>query len=88
MFIFKDTGVLPRLSVGLISVRQKGGLPGTPPRNPPPRGPNAWKHFGPELDPGRLPGAFHKAPGQRGNSWLRGAHNPHDLMFWRIRKIK
>jgi hypothetical protein len=25
---FKDTGVQPHLSVGLISVRQKGGLPG------------------------------------------------------------
>ena len=48
MFIFKDTGVLPRLSVGLISVRQKGGLPGTPPRNPPPRTP-------------RCPGALWKA---------------------------
>ena len=33
VFIFKDTGVQPHLSVGLISVRQKGGLPG-PPRNP------------------------------------------------------
>ena len=37
VFIFKDTGVRPHLSVGLISVRQKGGLPGTPPRNTPPR---------------------------------------------------
>ena len=27
-------------------------------------GPNAWKHFGPELDPGMR--AFHKASGQRG----------------------
>jgi len=34
VFIFKDTGVRPHLSVGLISVRQKGGLPGPPPRNP------------------------------------------------------
>jgi len=33
VFIFKDTGVQPHLSVA--SVRQKGGLPGTPPRNPP-----------------------------------------------------
>ena len=33
VFIFKDTGVQPHLSVGLISVRQKGGLPGPPPRN-------------------------------------------------------
>ena len=31
MFIFKDTGVQHQLSVGLISVRQKGGLPGPPP---------------------------------------------------------
>ena len=31
VFIFKDTGVRPHLSVGLISVRQKGGLPGPPP---------------------------------------------------------
>jgi len=31
VFIFKDTGVQPHLSVGLISVRQKGGLPGPPP---------------------------------------------------------
>ena len=31
VFIFKDTWVLPHLSVGLISVRQKGGLPGPPP---------------------------------------------------------
>ena len=28
---FKDTGVQPHLSVGLTSVRQKGGLPGLPP---------------------------------------------------------
>ena len=38
VFIFKDTGVQPHLSVGLISVRQKGGLPGPPvtvhPRDP------------------------------------------------------
>ena len=31
VFILKDTGVQPHLSVGLISVRQKGGLPGPPP---------------------------------------------------------
>ena len=31
VFIFKDTGVQPHLSVGLTSVRQKGGLPGPPP---------------------------------------------------------
>jgi len=37
VFIFKDTGVQPHLSVGLISVRQKGGQPGPPPRNPRPR---------------------------------------------------
>jgi hypothetical protein len=47
VFIFKDTGVRPHLSVGLISVRQKGGLPGPPTRNPPsriPRCPGAlWK---------------------------------------------
>ena len=36
MFIFKDTGVQPHLSVELTSVRQTGGLPGTPPRNPRP----------------------------------------------------
>ena len=30
VFIFKDTGVQPHLSVGLTSVRQKGGLPGPP----------------------------------------------------------
>ena len=30
-FFFKDTGVQPHLSVGLTSVRQKGGLPGPPP---------------------------------------------------------
>ena len=39
VFIFKDTGVQPHLSVGLTSVRQKGynkgGLPGPgPPRDP------------------------------------------------------
>ena len=48
VFIFKDTGVQPHLSVGLISVRQKGGLPGPPPRNPRPRIP-------------RRPGALCKA---------------------------
>ena len=31
VFIFKDAGVQPHLSVGLISVRQKGGPPGPPP---------------------------------------------------------
>ena len=49
VFIFKDTGVRPHLSVGLISVRQKGGLPGPPPRNPRSRIP-------------RCPGALWKAP--------------------------
>ena len=34
LFFFKDTGVQPHLSVGLTSVRQKGGLPGPRPRNP------------------------------------------------------
>ena len=48
VFIFKDTGVQPHLSVGLTSVRQKGGLPGPPPRNPRPRIP-------------RRPGALCKA---------------------------
>ena len=36
VFIFKDTGVQPYLSVGLTSVRQKGGLPGPPPVIPVP----------------------------------------------------
>jgi hypothetical protein len=37
VFIFKDTGVQPHLSVGLISVRpgQKGGLPGPGRPDPP-----------------------------------------------------
>ena len=44
--------------------------------------PNAWKHFGPELDPGM--GAFHKAPGQRGilGGGLRGG-GPGRPPFWR-----
>ena len=44
--------------------------------------PNAWKHFGPELDPGM--GAFHKAPGQRGilGRGLRGG-GPGRPPFWR-----
>ena len=45
-------------------------------------GPNAWKHFGPELDPGMR--ALHKAPGQRGilGRGLRGGV-PGRPPFWR-----
>ena len=45
-------------------------------------GPNAWKHFGPELDPGMR--AFHKAPGRRGilERGLRGG-GPGRPPFWR-----
>ena len=46
---FSGHRVQPHLSVGLISVRQKGGLPGPPPRNPPSSIP-------------RRPGALCKAP--------------------------
>ena len=45
---FSGHRVQPHLSAGLISVRQKGGLPGPPPRNPPSRIP-------------RRPGALCKA---------------------------
>jgi hypothetical protein len=45
---FEGHRVQPHLSVGLTSVRQKGGLPGPPPRNPRPRIP-------------RRPGALCKA---------------------------
>jgi len=44
--------------------------------------PNAWKHFGPEPDPGRR--ALHKAPGWRGilGEGLRGG-GPGRPPFWR-----
>jgi hypothetical protein len=45
-------------------------------------GGNAWKHFGPELDPGMR--ALHKAPGRRGilERGLRGG-GPGRPPFWR-----
>ena len=44
--------------------------------------PNAWKHFGPEPDPGMR--ALHKAPGWRGilGQGLRGV-GPGRPPFWR-----
>ena len=44
--------------------------------------PNAWKHFGPEPDPGMR--ALHKAPGRRGilEQGLRG-EGPGKPPFWR-----
>ena len=71
----------PELSLGLLespfSMFHNMGL-----YSRPGGGPNAWKHFGPELDPGMR--AFHKAPGQRGilERGLRGG-GPGRPPFWR-----
>jgi hypothetical protein len=62
-----------QLSLGLLespfSMFHNMGLCSRPGGGP---GPNAWKHFGPELDPGVR--ALHKAPGRRGilEGGLRG----------------
>ena len=71
----------PELSLGLLespfSMFHNMGLCSRPGG-----GPNAWKHFGPELDPGMR--ALHKAPGRRGilGRGLRGG-GPGRPPFWR-----
>ena len=73
----------PELSLGLLespfSMFHNMGLCSRPRGGP---GPNAWKHFGPELDPGVR--ALHKAPGRRGilEGGLRGG-GPGRPPFWR-----
>ena len=67
----------------------RGGMPGARAANPcmyvyycSTGGPNAWKHFGPELDRGMR--ALHTAPGRRGilEEGLRGGV-PGRPPFWR-----
>ena len=71
----------PELSLGLLespfSMFHNMGLCSRPGG-----GPNAWKHFGPELDPGMR--ALHKAPGRRGilGRGLRGG-GPGRPPLWR-----
>ena len=87
VFIFKDTGVQPHLSVGLISVRQKGGLPG-PPRKC--HGLGLRSGFEPSgLDrPGRLPhqqGLCEARLGYRDGSLQLGAPGPESSEWTRVK---